>query len=134
MKITEFVQKLPVYTAGTLATSVDNETDARGWQFQFYDDGKFYFMTANTKNVYKQLKANPHATFYAMVRGEEFRVSGKVTFVEDIKKKAEYFEKISPLVKDQYKGAENPIVEFFYLSDGKLSYGANGDLQDTINF
>ncbi|MFV0352997.1 MAG: hypothetical protein ACK5JF_11940 [Oscillospiraceae bacterium] len=86
MTIEDFVSKLPLFSTGVLSTSVNDKTDARGWQLQDYEDGRFYFITTKTKSVYKQLQANPYATFYTISADEEFRISGKV-FLLKMKKK-----------------------------------------------
>ena len=52
------------FCCGNLATiSQEGYPDLRGWKFQFIREGKPFFTTSNEKNVYRQMAANPKATF-----------------------------------------------------------------------
>lgn len=134
MTIEDFVSKLPLFSTGVLSTSVNDKTDARGWQLQYYEDGRFYFITTKTKSVYKQLQANPYATFYTMSADEEFRISGKVFFVEDEEEKKDSFLKMSPMVQKQYKSHDNRLLVFFYIAEGGATLSDNTQLLEKVSF
>jgi uncharacterized pyridoxamine 5'-phosphate oxidase family protein len=108
---------------GFLATVENGEPRVRPWGFMFEENGKFYFCTNNTKDVYRQLQATPYAEFSS--RNDQFvwvRLRGKVTFTEDITIK----EKIlagNSIVKSMYKSADNPIFKAFYIEHGSAIIG-----------
>ena len=63
-----------------VATVSGNEPRVRAFQYQFEQDGKLWFCTARSKDVFRQLQANP-AVQVCAVRQDMIwlRVSGKVT-------------------------------------------------------
>jgi len=101
--------------------------DGRGWQFQFEEDDKFYFSTNNTKDVYKEMIANPNVAFTLMEPTGKYtiRITGKATFVTDPSEKEKAFNKLSEIVKSMYKTWDNPGLEIFYVSKGEIKF-ANG--------
>lgn len=109
---------LPQYTSGILSTVREDGTpDGRGFQFQFEEDDKYYFMTANTKDVWKQLQATPKAAFTYMEPSGKFtvRINGDIKVVTDPAKKEYAFNKIDPNTAKMYKTWDNPVVEFIYF-------------------
>jgi uncharacterized pyridoxamine 5'-phosphate oxidase family protein len=95
----------------------------RPWGFIFEENGKFYFCTNSTKDVYQQLLANPSVEF--STRSDTFvwvRLRGKIAFTEDLRVK----EKIlagNNLVKSIYRSADNPIFKAFYIEHGLAVIG-----------
>jgi uncharacterized pyridoxamine 5'-phosphate oxidase family protein len=114
----EVVGFLKENITGCLAT-VDNEKPkVRPFQLMMEDGNKFYFCTNNTKDVYKQIKANPYIEFTS--QSPKFawvRLSGEAKFTSDLKVKEKVIE-ASGLVKSIYKTADNPIFEVFYIEHG----------------
>jgi uncharacterized pyridoxamine 5'-phosphate oxidase family protein len=108
---------------GFLATVENGEPRVRPWGFMFEEDGKFYFCTNNTKDVYRQLQANPSVEFSTVSSNFVWvRLRGKVTFTEDVRIK----EKIlagNALVKSIYQSADNPIFKAFYIEHGSAIVG-----------
>ena len=130
MKKEEFLTYLPEGTYGILSTIAENGMpEGRGWEFQFEEDGRYYFGTANTKAVYQQLQANPRAAFtYMEPKGQyTVRINGAVHFVTDKAEKARLWEKIDPMVQKMYQSVENPVFEILYLDGGscRLAKGFN---------
>ena len=91
-------------------------------------DGKakcrpFMFCTNSTKEVYKDMQANPDVEIsvssptYAWIR-----LSGKAVFENNMAVKEMCMQ--NPIVKGQYQTADNPIFEVFYLE------GAHGVIAD----
>jgi uncharacterized pyridoxamine 5'-phosphate oxidase family protein len=120
---------------GFLATVENGEPRVRPWGFMFEENGKYYFCTNNTKDVYRQLQANPSVEF--ATRSNKFvwvRLRGKVTFTEDMRIK----EKIlaaNELVKSIYKSADNPIFKTFYIEHGSAIIGDfSGQPQQQFTF
>lgn len=87
----------------------------------FQQDGKLWFCTANTKDVFCQLQCNPAIEFCSI--SKEFvtvRVSGDVIFGIDLNVKKKMLE-MNGLVKSIYKTADNPEFEIFYLKHGQAT-------------
>ena len=88
----------------------------RPFMFCFEQDGKLWFCTNNTKDVYKDMLANPEVE--VSVSSPEYawiRLHGKAVF-EDNKSVKEGCMN-NPIVKGQYQTADNPIFEVFYLEN-----------------
>jgi len=116
----EFISYLPNYTSGIFSTvREDGMPEARGWEFQFEEDGRYYFGTANTKEVFKQLQAHPQAAFTYMEPQGKFtvRITGDVKIVTDAAEKARLWAKIDPLVQKMYKSVDNPVFEIICLEN-----------------
>lgn len=114
----EAVKFLQENITGYLATVEDGKPKVRPFQFMLEDQDKLYFCTANTKAVYRQLKANPSFEFSsASPKFAWIRLSGEAKFSDDIKIKEKILA-VSPLVKSIYKTADNPIFAAFYVEHG----------------
>ena len=84
--------------------------------FCFEREGKLWFCTNNTKDVYKDMQANPEVE--VSVSSPEYawiRLHGKAVFEDNLEVKKGALE--NPIVKSQYDTPENPIFEVFYLED-----------------
>lgn len=130
MKKEEFMSYLPNYSFGILSTiAEDGRPEGRGWEFQYEENGRFYFGTANTKAVYQQLLAHPKAAFTSMEPQGKYtvRINGEANFVTDAAEKAACWAKIDPHVQKMYQSVENPAFEILYLDhcNCKLAKGFN---------
>ena len=130
MKKEEFLTYLPNGAYGIFSTvGKDGMPEGRGWEFQFEEGNRYYFCTANTKEVYAQLQAHPKAAFTFMAaKGQHtVRINGTVHFVTDAAEKAKLWEKIDTIVQNMFQSAENPVFEILYLDDCtcKLAKGFN---------
>ena len=113
-KVVEFLQKNPVQYLATVGR--DGKAKCRPFMFCFEQDGKLWFCTNNTKDVYKDMLANPEVE--VSVSSPEYawiRIHGKAVF-EDNKSVKEGCMN-NPIVKGQYQTADNPIFEVFYLEN-----------------
>ena len=96
----------------------DGKAKCRPFMFCFEKEGRLWFCTNNTKDVYKDIQANPEIEIsvsspsYAWIR-----LNGRAMFENDMEVKQGCME--NPIVKGQYKNAENPIFEVFYLDNAK---------------
>ena len=94
-EVVKFLQENPVQYLATVGR--DGKAKCRPFMFCFEQDGKLWFCTNNTKDVYKDIQNNPYievcvsSSAYAWIR-----LNGKV---------------------GQYQTADNPIFEVFYLED-----------------
>lgn len=108
---------------GFLATVDQGKPRLRGWLFILFENNKFYFCTSNQKDVYNQLLDVPFAEWASMdtQTGDFVRISGNVTFEHDMAVKEKVFGS-TPMLKDIYQSADNPIFEVFTLSNGQGEY------------
>lgn len=114
----DVIKFLQENNTGYLATVEGGNPKVRPFQFMLEDSGKLYFCTANTKNVYRQLKKNPSFEFSSSSPNFVWiRLSGDSKFSDDFKIKEKVLE-ASPLVKSIYKTADNPTFEIFYVEHG----------------
>lgn len=115
-KVVKFLTENPVQYLATVG--LDGKAKCRPFMFCFEKDGKLWFCTNNTKDVYKDMKENPYVEVsvssptYACIR-----LNGKVVFENNMSVKEACMN--NPIVKGQYTTADNPIFEVFYLADAK---------------
>lgn len=134
MTIEQVKEILADGTMGYFATTNGEQVEVRGWQYQFEEGNKFYFCTANIKDVYKEMQANPQVAFAGNSNGHNVRISGKATFVTDAAEKEKAFAKISTPVQGMYKSATNPIFEIFYIGSGELKVNKGYEPFEKIKF
>lgn len=114
-EVVKFLHENPVQYLATVGR--DGKAKCRPFMFCFENQGKLWFCTNNTKEVYKDIKNNPYieisvsSASYAWIR-----LNGKVVFENNMEVKKDCMN--NPIVKEQYKSADNPIFEVFYIEDG----------------
>ncbi len=120
---------------GDLATVDNGKPRVRPFGFMFEENGKYYFCTNNTKNVYRQLMENPYIEYTKTNKNMVWvRISGKIKFDEDLRKKQKCFESF-PGLKDIYKSPDNPIFKVFYLEHGEATIDSfSPEPQKKFNF
>ena len=115
-EVVTFLQENPVQYLATVGR--DGKPKCRPFMFCFEREGKLWFCTNNTTEVYKDLQENPYVEVstsspaYAWIR-----LSGKAVFADDRAVKEGCME--NPIVKGQYQSADNPIFVVFYLEGAK---------------
>lgn len=120
---------------GQFATVKDGQSILRPFHFLFVKDEMFYFITNNRKEVYKQLQANPTASFVSMSNDMQFvRIRGAVEFLNDLELKKEILQK-EPMIAGVYKTADNPVMELFRIHTGAASlHTGHGNIIEEVNF
>jgi uncharacterized pyridoxamine 5'-phosphate oxidase family protein len=104
---------------GYLATVDNGKPRVRPWGFMFEENGRLYFCTSSSKDVYKQLMASPFIEFSATNKDMVWvRASGKIQFDENMKQKEKCFE-VAPMLRNLYQSPENPVFKVFYLEHGQ---------------
>ena len=122
-KVVEFLKENPVQYLATVGR--DGKAKCRPFMFIGEMEGKLWFCTNNTKDVYKDMLANPEIEIstsspsYAWIR-----LNGKAVFENNMAAKEMCMG--NPIVKGQYQTADNPIFEVFYLNN------AHGVITDNI--
>ena len=110
--VVSFLQENPVQYLATVGR--DGRARCRPFMFCVEQDGKLWFCTNHTKEVYKDLMQNPYVQIsvsspsYAWIR-----LDGKAVFADNRAVKEGCMA--NPIVKGQYRTADNPIFEVFYL-------------------
>lgn len=115
-EVAEFLTKNPVQYLATVG--LDGKPKNRPFMFCFEKDGKLWFCTNNKKDVYAQLQKSPYVEL--TVSSPEYawiRLNGKAVFENNMAVKEGCMA--NPIVKGQYKTANNPIFEVFYLTEAK---------------
>ena len=113
-KVVEFLQANTVQYLATVGR--DGKAKCRPFMFSGEFDGKLWFCTNNTKDVYKDMQANPEIEI--SVSSPEYawiRLYGTAVFEDNKAVKEMCME--NGIVKGQYQTADNPIFEVFYLDN-----------------
>lgn len=121
---------------GCLATvDDDGQPHVRPWGFMFEQDGKLWFCTSNTKDVFTQLQCNPMIEFCSTSKDfVTVRVRGEVIFGIDLNIKRKMLEQ-NDWVKAIYQAPDNSEFEIFYLKYGQATmFGFSGELLKNLAF
>ncbi|MBP2032820.1 putative pyridoxamine 5'-phosphate oxidase family protein [Clostridium algifaecis] len=131
-EVIKFLNNNPVQYLATVGR--DGKAKCRPFMFCFEKDDKLWFCTNSTKDVYKDMKENPYIEVsvsspkYAWIR-----LNGKAVFENNMTIKEGCMK--NPIVKGQYKTADNPIFEVFYLADAKAviaDFSGNPPIEYTL--
>lgn len=112
--VVEFLTANPVQYLATVGR--DGKAKCRPFMFAGEKDGKLWFDTNITKDVYKDMQENPEIEIsvsspdYAWIH-----LHGTAVFSDDMAVKEMCIA--NPIVKGQYETAENPIFTVFYLEN-----------------
>ena len=110
-----------------VATTDGDQPRVRPFGLVIEHEGKLWFGTANTKEVYRQLKANPRIEISATSPAMEWvRLSGKAVFESNAEVKRKAFE-LLPMLANIYHGPEDPVFEVFYLADAEAVFQGMGN-------
>ena len=115
-EVVTFLQENPVQYLATIGR--DGKAKCRPFMFAGELDGKLWFCTNSTKDVYKDMQEHPYVELsvsspsYAWIR-----LSGKAVFENNMAAKEMCMA--NPIVKGQYGDASNPIFEVFYLAEAR---------------
>ena len=104
-----------------LATCDGDQPHVRPFGFMGdHHDGKLWFCTSTTKDVYAQLAANPKLELAVTTTPDmlTLRLKGKAVFEDNRAVKEAILQK-SDLVRSIYKTADNPVFAVFYLANGE---------------
>lgn len=110
-----------------LATMDGDQPHVRGFLLWYADETGFYFHTADSKNVFKQLKVNPRleVCFFVPERypdlGIMLRVAGQVKFIEDTQVKQRLLEE-RPFLKEMASGPDDPKLSVFQIYTGSAYF------------
>ena len=120
--------------AGTyyLATVDGNQPRVRPFGTAHIFEGKLYIQTGKSKNVSKQLHANPKAEICAFKDGEWLRVAGEL--VEDDRREARVsMLEAYPSLQSMYS-ADDGNTEVFYFKDATATFSSFTKEPETVKF
>jgi uncharacterized pyridoxamine 5'-phosphate oxidase family protein len=116
-----------------LATVEGNEPKVRPFGFVMNYQDKLHFCTSNQKDVYKQLKANPHFELStASQTGEWLRLKGKAVFNTN-KESRQAALNVAPFLSRMYS-VDDSIFELFYIENAEATFQDMKGGSKTIKF
>jgi uncharacterized pyridoxamine 5'-phosphate oxidase family protein len=114
-EILRFFKENPVQYLAT--SGLDGKPKVRPFQFMFEQEGKLWFCTNSEKEVFKELSADSHLEICISAPDYSWlRIAAKAVFADDSQVKERMLVH-SPLVKNLYKTADNPLLKAFYLEE-----------------
>lgn len=114
--VVKFLTDYPVQYLATVGR--DGKAKCRPFMFCFEKDGKLWFCTNTTKEVYKDMRNNPNVEVTVSSPASAWiRLHGEAVFEDNMEVKKLCMN--NPIVKGQYETADNPIFTVFYLKNAK---------------
>ncbi len=132
-EIVDYLTANPVQYLATVG--LDRKAKCRPFMFATEVDGKLWFCTASTKDVYKELQVNK--SLELTVSSPDFswcRISGEAAFENNMAVKEACLA--IPIVKSIYQTADNPIFEVFCIANGNAiiaDFSGNPPKQFSLN-
>jgi uncharacterized pyridoxamine 5'-phosphate oxidase family protein len=112
-EVLQFLSENPTFY---LATVEGNIPKVRPFGFVMNYQNKLYFCTSNQKDVYKQLKANPHFEISTVSKTNEWlRLSGKAVFDTNQATQQAALD-AAPFLSRMYQVNDSKF-ELFYIED-----------------
>ena len=126
-KVYEFLKNAQTYY---LATVDGDKPRVRPFGTIDIFEGRLYIQTGKSKNVSKQLQANPNAELCAFADGKWLRVSG--TLVRDDRREAKaHMLDAYPELKAMYSAADDN-TEVLYFKDAAATFYSFTEAPETI--
>jgi len=129
-EVLQFLSENPTFY---LATVEGNIPKVRPFGFVMNYQNKLYFCTSNQKDVYKQLKANPHFEISTVSKTNEWlRLSGKAVFNTTQATQQAALD-AAPFLSRMYR-VNDSIFELFYIEDAEATIRNMKGESRTIKF
>lgn len=128
-EVCEFLKKAGTYY---LATVDGDQPRVRPFGTANIFDGKLYIQTGKSKDVAKQLEANPKFEISGMAKGQWIRVNGKLVGDESVEAVTAMLDAYPSLKKMYAVGDGNTIV--YYIEDGSATFCSFTDPARTVTF
>jgi uncharacterized pyridoxamine 5'-phosphate oxidase family protein len=112
----EFLGSVPAWY---LATSTDNRPHVRPFSFAAVEEGRIWFVTANNKDVYRELVENPFFELSAWRPGQPWLIiKGRAVFAEpSAGLRLAGFEHMVAL-GEAHVSPNDGLLVFFYVEEG----------------
>ena len=95
-------------------------------------EGKLYIQTGKSKDVSKQIQANPKVEICAFKGGKWLRVAGTLVRDERVEAKAHMLD-AHPSLKNMYS-AEDDNIEVLYFKDATATFSSVTEAPRTVTF
>lgn len=115
-KILEYLTSIPAWF---LATCEDNQPHVRPFSFAAEQDGKIWFCTATTKDVYRELEKNPKFELSGWKPGFGWIIlRGKAGLQDKVHEgiRREGYDHMTGL-GESYEGPNDPTLTFFSVEE-----------------
>ena len=131
MELTECIEFAKQNPASSLATVEGDQPRVRGFMLWRADESGFYYQVPSTKQVYKQIAANPKVEmcFYNCAPElsdiKTLRVAGTVEVLDDKDLKKQLLDEWGFL---PYKGVDDPELVLFRVAHGDAHFWSMADV------
>jgi uncharacterized pyridoxamine 5'-phosphate oxidase family protein len=127
-EVLKFLQEAKVFY---LATVEGSQPRVRPMGFSMVYNNRLYFATNNTKEMYKQMKADSKIEICAFGPGGKWlRAWGKVVFDNEAATQEKALE-VAPNLKNMYAVGDGKFALFYFESGSKATIeGMQGDKQE----
>ena len=128
-RVVKFLKEAGTYY---LATVDGDQARVRPFGTVNVFEGKVYIQTGKSKDVSKQIHANPKVEICAFMNGEWLRVAGKL--VEDDRREArQSMLDAYPQLQAMYS-ADDGNTEVFYFEDATATFSSFAAAPETVKF
>ena len=128
-EVCEFIKKCGTYY---LATVDGDQPRVRPFGTANIFDGKLYIQTGKSKDIAKQLLANPKAELCCFTEGKWLRVAGKLILDERIEAKKDMLDNYPNLRSMYDENDDNTAV--FYFEDATATFSSFTEAPRVIKF
>jgi uncharacterized pyridoxamine 5'-phosphate oxidase family protein len=128
-RVCSFIKDAQTYY---LATVEGDQPRVRPFGTIHIFEGKLYIQTGRSKDVAKQLAANPKAEICAFKDGAWLRVAASA-YADDRIEAQEHMLESYPMLKGMYKAVDGN-TEVFYLKDATATFSSFGGAPETVTF
>jgi len=128
-EVCEFLKKCGTYY---LATVEGDQPRVRPFGTAHIFDGKLYLQTGKTKDISKQMHANPKVEICGFIDGEWIRVAAEVDTDSRVEAKQSMLDAY-PMLKDRYS-AEDENTEVWYLKNATAKISSFSAAPRVITF
>ena len=125
----EFLKEAGVYF---IATSDDGQPQLRPFGSNLEYNGRFYFSMGRSKEVFRQMTANPKVSLAAIKPTRDWiRIIGEAV-LDDSAEVRDYLFENSPMIRNIYK--DNPSeLALFYLENASCTINESGKAPEVID-
>ena len=128
-RVCDFLKESGTYY---LATTDNDQPHVRPFGTAHIYEGKLYIQTGKSKDVAKQLLANPKVEISAMVKGDWIRLSGELKLDDRYEAKKSMLDAY-PSLQKMYS-AEDDNTAVFYFENATATFCSFTKEPETINF
>lgn len=128
-RVCDFLKESGTYY---LATTDNDQPHVRPFGTAHIYEGKLYIQTGKSKDVAKQILANPKVEISAMVKGDWIRLSGELKLDDRYEAKKSMLDAY-PALQKMYS-AEDDNTAVFYFENAIATFCSFTKEPETINF